>query len=124
MMFCRSKIVLCIPLVLKVTVFMGGCRYSFVAVVWCTAFVCVALFGVFTGFLFGVPCVRCQVLYCSSVVCLYLDVFTGGFRCGITLGAGKAMLMRGGACATELCLMVGCVLLSKYNWCGLSCCGY
>jgi len=30
MMFCRSKIVLCIPLVLEVTVFMGGCRYSVV----------------------------------------------------------------------------------------------
>ncbi len=27
---CRSKIVLCIPLVLKVAAFMGGCWYSFV----------------------------------------------------------------------------------------------
>jgi hypothetical protein len=29
----------------------------------------------------------------NSVVCLYLDVFMGGFQWGITLGAGKAMLM-------------------------------
>ena len=43
------------------------------------------------------------------MVCLYLDMFMGGFRWGITLGSGEAMLMRGGACATELCLMVGCV---------------
>ncbi len=28
--FFMSKIVLCIPLVLKVTAFMGGCRYSIV----------------------------------------------------------------------------------------------
>ena len=27
----------------------------------------------------------------------------------MTLGAGKAMLMRGGDCATELCLLVCCV---------------
>ena len=47
---------------------MGGCRYSFVAAVWCTAFVCVGLFSVFTGIWLGVPCVHCQVLYCSSVV--------------------------------------------------------
>ena len=38
--------------------------------------------------------------------------------------AGKAMLMRGGACATELYLMVGCVCLFVSNWCWLSCCGY
>jgi hypothetical protein len=29
--------------------------------------------------------------------------------CGIAHGAGNVMLMRGGACAAELCLMVGCV---------------
>ena len=48
----------------------------------------------------------------------------GGFRWGIMMGAGKAMLMRGGACATELCLMVGCECLSISTWCWLSCCGY
>ncbi len=57
------------------------------------------------------------------MVYLYLDVFIVGYRWDITLGAGKAMLMRGGACATELCLMVGCVLLSNSNLCWLLCCG-
>ena len=107
---------LCIPLVLKVIVFMGGCRYSCVAVVWCTSFLCVGLFGAFVRFWLGVPCVCCQALYSSSVVCLYLVLFMGGFRWGIALGAGKAMLMRGGACAIELCLMVSCVCLSRSNW--------
>ena len=120
MMVCRSRIVLCIPLVLKVTAFMGGWRYSFVVEVCCSAFFYVGLFGAFVGFWLRVPCVRCQFLYCSSVVCLYLDVFMGGLRWGITLGAGKAMLMRGGACATELCLIVGCVCLYRSCWCWLS----
>ncbi len=62
--------------------------------------------------------------YCSSVVCLYLVVFMGGFRWGIALGAGKAVLMRGGACATELCLMVGCVCSSSSGWYLLSLCGF
>ena len=31
----------------------------------------------------------------------------GGFRWDMTLGVGNAILMRGGACAAELCLMVG-----------------
>jgi hypothetical protein len=112
--------VLCIPLVLKVTAFMGKYRCSVVLGVWCSSFVCVGLFGVFVRFWWGISCVRCHVLYCYSVVCLYLDVFLGGFRWGITLGVGKAMLMRGGACATELCLMVGCVCLSSSGWCWLS----
>ena len=57
------------------------------------------------------------------MVCIYLDVFIGGFWWGITLGAGKAMLMRGGACAAELCLRVGwvCVIVSNWSW--LSYCG-
>jgi hypothetical protein len=38
---------------------------------------------------------------------LNLDMFMGGFRCGMTLEVGKAMLMRGGASAAELGLMVG-----------------
>ena len=44
-------------------------------------------------------------------------------RWGMMLGAGKAMLMRGGACATELCLMVVwvCVFVSNSGW--FSCCG-
>ena len=54
---------------------------------------------------------------------MYLDVFIGGFRWGMTLGAGKAMLMRGGACATELCLMVGWVSVVVFIWRWLSCCG-
>jgi hypothetical protein len=125
MIFCRSKIVLCIPLVLKMADFMGGCWYSIVSEVCCSAFVCVGLFGAFMGFWLGVPCVRCQFFYCSSVACLYLDVFMSDeFRWSITLGTGKAMLMRGGACATELCLIVGCVCLSNSSWCWLSCCGY
>jgi hypothetical protein len=61
-------------------------------------------------------------LYCSSVFCLYLDVFIGGFWWGMTLGVGKAMLMRGGACATELCLMMGWVCVIVSNWCGLPAC--
>ena len=40
----------------------------------------------------------------------------GEFRLGMTLWAGKAMLMRGGACATELCLMMGCVCVIVSNW--------
>ncbi len=124
MMFCRSEIVSCILLVLKVTAFMGGCRYSIVFEVGCSAFLFVGLFGAFVGFWLGVPSVRCNFFYCSSVVCLYLDVLMGGFRWGITLGAGKAMLMRDGACATELCLMVGCICLYNSSWCWLSCCGY
>ena len=57
------------------------------------------------------------------MVCLYLDVFIGGLRWGMTLGAGNAMLMRGGACATDLCLMVGWVCVFQSNWGWLSDCG-
>jgi len=39
----------------------------------------------------------------------------------MTLGAGKAMLMLGPACATELCLIVGCVCGFVSNWGWLSC---
>ena len=56
------------------------------------------------------------------MVCLYLEVFIGGFRWGMTLGVGKAMLMRGGACATELCLMMGWVGVIVYSWCELPAC--
>ena len=69
-MFCKSRIVLCMPLVLKLIAFMGGWRYSFVVEVCCSDFLCVGLFGAFVGFWLGVPCVRFQFLYCSSVVCL------------------------------------------------------
>ena len=57
MMVCRSKIVLCIPLVLKVTVFMGRWRYSVMVEVLCSSFLCVGLFGAVVGFWLGVPCV-------------------------------------------------------------------
>ncbi len=104
---------LCIPLVLKVIAFMGGCRYSFVVDVLCSSILCFGLIGVCVGVRVEVSCVLCRLMYCSSVVCLYLVVFVGGFRWGIVLGDGKAQLMRGGACATELCLMVGCVCCSN-----------
>ena len=76
------------------------------------------------GFLVVGPLGSIPVFLCSSVVGLYFDVFMGGFRWGITPWARKAMLMRGGACATELCLMVGCVCLCDSVWCWLSCYGY
>ncbi len=41
---------LCIPLVFKVTDFMGGCRYSVVFEVCRSSYVCVGLFGVVVGF--------------------------------------------------------------------------
>ena len=124
MMVCRSRIVLCMPLVLKVIAFMGGWRYSFVVDVLCSSILCFGVIGGCVGLRLGVSCVLCNLMYCSSVVCLYLDVLMDGFLWDVTLGAGKAMLMRGGACATELCFMVGCACLSKSNWCWLSCCGY
>ena len=57
------------------------------------------------------------------MVCLYLDVFIGGIRWDMTLGAGKAMLMQCGACATELCLVVDWVSVFVSNWSWLSYCG-
>ena len=48
----------------------------------------------------------------------------GGFLWGITLGVGKAILMRGGACATELCFMVGSGCLSWSGWFRLVLCGF
>ena len=84
---------LCIPLVLKVTAFMGGWRYSFVVEVLCSSFLCFGLIDACMGFRLEVSCVICHLLYCSSVFCLYFVVFMGGFQWGITLGAGKAMLM-------------------------------
>jgi len=76
-------------------------------VLCCLWFFC-GLLGVST--LGSVP-----VFLCSNVVCLYLGVYVGRFRWGMTLGGGTAMLMRGGACATEMCLMVGwvCVIVSS-----------
>ena len=50
----------------------------------------------FCGLLGVCPLVSNPVSYFSSVVCLYLDVLIGGFWWGMTLGIGKAMLMRGG----------------------------
>ncbi len=124
MMVCRSRNVLCIPLVLKVIAFMGGWRYNGVDVVLCSSLLCGGLFSDCVSLRLGVPCVLCLLMYCSIVVCLYLVVLRGGFRWGITLGAGKAMWMRGGACATELCLMVGCDCLSSSGWYWLSICGF
>ena len=91
--------------------------------VWYSSILCFGLGGACVGLRMEVSCVLCHLMYCSIVVCLYLVVFVGGFRWGITLGAGKAMLMRGGACATELYLMVGCVCLSSSGWWWLSLCG-
>jgi hypothetical protein len=92
--------------------------------VLCSSLLCVGLFSDCVSLRLGVSCVLCLLMYCSIVVCLYLGVVRGGFRWGITLGAGKAMLMRGGACATELCLMVGCGCLSRSGCCWLLLCGF
>jgi hypothetical protein len=53
---------------------------------------------------------RLPFLYLSSAFFLYVDVFGGVFRCDLTLGVGNAMIMRRGACATELGLMEGDLL--------------
>jgi hypothetical protein len=45
------------------------------------------------------------------VVCLYVVVFIGGFLCVMMQGVGNAMVMRGGACAAELCFMGGGVVV-------------
>ena len=102
---CRSRIVLCIPLVLKVIDFMCGCRYSIVSGDSCCVFGCCVVWSSFVACWVWVPRVRFQFLYCSRLICLYLDVFIGWFRWGMTLGIGKAILMRGGACATKLRLV-------------------
>jgi len=57
---CRYKIVLCIPLVLKVAAFMDGCRYSFVSDVSSFIFVFCIVFGAYVGFWVRVPWVRFQ----------------------------------------------------------------
>ena len=73
--------------------------------------------------LVGVPLVRLQFLYYSSVVYLFLVVVNGGFRLAMMQGVGNVILMRGGACATELCLMVGWVCGVTTVGCGLPSCG-
>jgi hypothetical protein len=59
-----------------------------------------------------------QILYWSSVVYLQEVAFVGVFRWGLNLGVGKAMLMRGGACAAELCLMGFRVFCVVFRVCG------
>ncbi len=68
-MFYRYKFVLFIPLVLKVNAFVDECRYSVASEVWCSACVCVGLFGAFVGFWLRVPWVRCHFLY--FLVCFF-----------------------------------------------------
>ena len=80
MMVCRSRIVLCIPLVLKVTAFMGGWRYSCVVEVLCSSILCFGLIVACVGFWLEMSCVLSHLLYFSSVVCLYLVVAMDGFR--------------------------------------------
>ena len=46
-----------------------------------------------------------RVQYLSIVVCVCGVNMGVGFLCGMEHGVGKAMLMRGGACAAELRLM-------------------
>ena len=70
MMVCRSRIVLCIPLVLNVIAFMGGWRYTGVDVVLCSSRLCGGLFSDCVIFRLEVPCVLCLFMYCSIVVCL------------------------------------------------------
>jgi hypothetical protein len=57
------------------------------------------------------------------MICLSFDVFMGRFRCGMISGVGKAMLMRGGACAAELCLLMGCVCVIGIGRVVLPSCG-
>ena len=59
---------------------------------------CVFLF--FGCGVWGIVCFRVQ--YLSSVVCVCGIDIGEGFLCGMEHGVGKAILMRGGACATEL----------------------
>ncbi len=103
-MWCRSKMVLCIPLVLNVTAWMAGCLYDVVEV---------SLLG-------GVEVLLCCVsLECLVVedlrvknlssVCWFCLLGSVGGLYGSVHGVGNAMLMRGGACAAELRLMGLCV---------------
>ncbi len=54
------------------------------------------------------------------MACLYADMFFDGLRWEMALCVGNAMLMRGGACAAELCLMVGEFCCVRFEGCGLS----
>jgi len=75
----------------------GDCFYGWVSVFDCVRGVmfrfrvCWFVWSVCGILVEGLLC--SMPFFCFSVVCLYLDVFMGGFQLGITLGAGKAMLM-------------------------------
>ena len=67
--------------------------------------------------LFDVSVDSTPFLHRSSVVCLYADVFCSELRWGKTLGVGNPIMMRGGSCAIELCLMVGGVYCVRSGGC-------
>ena len=94
----------------------GGCRHDMVSS---------SLLGV------GCGCLWFAVGYCFLFMCSRVKNLSsvgwvcvagfGGLLCGMVHGAGKAMLMRGGACAAELHLMEvgvgsGCVGDSLTCW--------
>ena len=93
----------------------SNCQFVPCCVFVC-CFVCAFIVSCFVRF----PLICIQFLYCSSVVCLYVVVLVDGLRWGMTLGVGNAMFIRGGACVTELCLMVGWVCCIMSGGCGLS----
>ena len=94
--------VLCIPLVLNVTACVAGCLYVVVAV---SMLDCVGvLIRSVLAYCWVMVVVRLRVKNLSSVGWYSLGGSVG-VLCGIVYGAGNAVLMRGGACATELRLM-------------------
>jgi hypothetical protein len=76
---CKSRIVLCLPLVLKVTALIGGCQYMSLVISSCCVFVCCFEFAANVASWVRVLRIRLQFVYCSSVGCLYLVVCIGGF---------------------------------------------
>ena len=73
----------------SVSLFKFGCGVVCVSIVGC------GLWGI----------VFFRVQYLSSLVCVSGIDIGGGCLCGMEHGVGKAMLMRGGACAADLRLM-------------------
>ena len=69
-----------IPLVLKVTAFLGGYRYVLLYDASCGVGGCCFVFGFFAACWVWVPWVQSQFFYCSNVVCLYLVVLMVGSR--------------------------------------------
>jgi hypothetical protein len=118
-MWCRSMIVLCIPLVLNVTACMGGCLYDVVEVS------SVGDVGVLLCCIL-VECWVVEILRVKNLssVCWFCLVCSIGGLYGSVHGAGNAMLMRGGACAAELRLL-GLWVASYFEvGVGCACCSF